>query len=544
MQVWANRFYMGNDGVSYLDMADAYLRGDFHTAINASWNPLYAWFVCLDFLILHPSPYWEYPAIQLLNFGIYGLTLASFEYFLRGWLTWQRGEEATIRVIAYGLFTWSSLFLIGIWTVNADMLVAACLYAAVGLLIRAQNGKPASAFTSILLGVILAAGYYSKAVMFPLGLALLLAASFILRARQTITAVFVFALLSTPLVLALSKTAGHLTFGDTGRVNYAWYVDGVAFRWWQGGPDQAGQPLHPPQIVLDSPRVYEFGGVFPKATYPIWYDFAYWYQGVRVRINPLKEAKVIWLNFKWFMKLLARQGGGFLLGWGICFLLYKRKSQILKDFRSMWLIWVVSASAILLYCSVHIEARYIGMFATVLLLAGYTSIHVSGRGFAAAIVAASLLWAITLAPPPTEGARYLPSLKGSTNVSWQAAAELEKLGLHSDDAIGSVCYSNRRNVLWARLARAHIVAEADWTVDFWQLSDLNQRDVLEALAHSGARIAVSDKPPPDRARALGWRQAGDTNFYAYSLSQLSMSRRHDANLPDASVARNNDIVLP
>ncbi len=156
MQAWANRFYMGNDGVPYLDMADAYLRGDWHTAVNGYWNPLYAWLIGLDFLIFRPSPYWEYPVVQLLNFGIYALTVASFEYFLRGWLAWRREDEVAVRVIAYGLFLWSSLILIGVWTVNADMLVAASFYAALGLLLRAHYVKTASALTSVILGVTLA----------------------------------------------------------------------------------------------------------------------------------------------------------------------------------------------------------------------------------------------------------------------------------------------------------------------------------------------------------------------------------------------------
>jgi len=71
-------------------MADTYVRGDLHTAVNGSWNPLYAWFIGLDLLIVRPPPNWEYPASQLLNFGIYGLTLASFDSFLAvGW----RGRE-------------------------------------------------------------------------------------------------------------------------------------------------------------------------------------------------------------------------------------------------------------------------------------------------------------------------------------------------------------------------------------------------------------------------------------------------------------------
>lgn len=520
IQAWANRFYMGNDGVPYLDMADAYLRGDWHTALNGYWNPLYAWLIGLDFLILRPSPYWEYPAVQLLNFGIYAVTVASFEYFVRG-LLWKREDEVALRLIAYGLFLWSSLILIRVCTMNADMLVAACLYAALGLLLRGHRTKTAPTLTLVILGVTLAAGYYSKAVMFPLSLALLLAVWIILGWRRALIVASVFGLLSVPLIAGISKATGHLTFGDNGRLNYAWYVDGVAFRWWQGGPAGAGRPEHPPRISLDSPRVYEFGGVFPEVTYPIWYDSSYWYKGLRVWLRPRQLASVMRSNLMGILKLLALQGGGFLLGWGICFLLCKNKARILKDLAATWPIWGVSIAAVLLYSAVHIEPRYIGPFATVALLSAYTSIHIRGKRLATGIAMAGLLWALCFSSITTAGgSRYLPWASTPANVWWQVAGDLQKLGLHVNDKVASVGYSNRSNVLWARLARAHIVAETDWDVDFWRLSEADQGRVLVALARSGALMAVSDEAPPDPARAVGWRQVGTTEYYAYSLSQF------------------------
>ncbi len=143
-----------------------------------------------------------------------------------------------------------------------------------------------------------------------------------------------------------------------------------------------------------------------------------------------------------------------------------------------------------------------------------------------------LLWSICFSSTTTEaGARYLPWESTPTNIWWQAATGLQELGLHANDKVASVCYSNRSNVLWARLARAHIVAETDWSVDFWQLSEVDQRRVLLALARSGALMAVSDQAPPDPARAVGWRQAGSTRYYAYSLPQLLEPVQNGANLP-------------
>ena len=77
-------------------------------------------------------------------------------------------------------------------------------------------------------------------------------------------------------------------------------------------------------------------------------------------------------------------------------------------------------------------------------------------------------------------------------------------------------------------------------LDFWRLSEVDQRRALAALARSGASMAVSDETPPDPARAVGWRQAGSTNYYAYSLSQLLEPVQNSAIPPEfarANVAR-------
>jgi hypothetical protein len=39
---------MNRDGVSYLDLADAYARGDSANAVNASWGPAYSWVLAVE----------------------------------------------------------------------------------------------------------------------------------------------------------------------------------------------------------------------------------------------------------------------------------------------------------------------------------------------------------------------------------------------------------------------------------------------------------------------------------------------------------------
>ena len=56
-QVWAFRHGIKDiNGISYLEMGEAYTRGDWGTAINGMWSPFYSWVLGAPMRILQPSP--------------------------------------------------------------------------------------------------------------------------------------------------------------------------------------------------------------------------------------------------------------------------------------------------------------------------------------------------------------------------------------------------------------------------------------------------------------------------------------------------------
>src|SRR5438132_10108218 len=122
---WVTRFTMNPDGISYLDIGDAYWRGDWHNAINAYWSPLYSWILVFFLKVLKPSAYWEYPLAHLVNFLIYVLALACFEFFLASFIREYRlrlagsgGEEIGLSepswwLLGYSLFLSTSILMIG-----------------------------------------------------------------------------------------------------------------------------------------------------------------------------------------------------------------------------------------------------------------------------------------------------------------------------------------------------------------------------------------------------------------------------------------------
>jgi hypothetical protein len=66
LHTWAAiaSYSMSEDGISYLDMGDAYLRGDWTMAVNSVWSPLYSWILGLAMRVFRPPMRWEFPVVQ------------------------------------------------------------------------------------------------------------------------------------------------------------------------------------------------------------------------------------------------------------------------------------------------------------------------------------------------------------------------------------------------------------------------------------------------------------------------------------------------
>lgn len=517
-QAWRARFFMTYDGVSYVDMGDAYLRGDWHTAINGYFNPLYGWLQAIARLVLRPSMYWEYPVVHLVNYGIFVVTVFAFEYFLLG-LIKDREDVFAIRSIAYAIFLWSSLQVLSVSLIEPDMIICCCVYAALGMLLRAPNTRP------VAVGATLAIGYYTKAWMFPLALIILCAAWKLLPRRSALIATSTFLLLCTPYIVALSASTGHLTIGDTSRLNYDWYVNNLDMgRFWQGGPPKAGNPIHPARIALDSPRVYEFGGVFP-VTFPIWYDNSYWYRGLRLWLAPRLLAHAYFENSLGLAKFLLCQGGGFLIGWILCFLLQKDK-KTRKDTAPGWLIWLVGPATLLFLCAVLVEPRYIASVVAILFLVPFTALSGRiGKILAVGVAIGGLAWALSFSSVTTFKGEPTPPFRTTPqNEAWQLAMDMQRVGIQPNDQLALAGHSNPA-IFAARLLRTHVIAQLNWDVMFWQLSETDRKRVLAALGSTGAKFAISEAAPPDPSQAAGWQPLGSSGYYVHPLSSAAGSSK-------------------
>ena len=118
-----------------------------------------------------------------------------------------------------------------LWYLTPDMLLQGLVYLSAACALRLF--LPGSSWKhSAALGLALGLGYWTKAAMFPVAL-VLLALLFVkppgdhLRRRHSVIALACFFLVSAPLVFSLSHQKHRFTIGDSGKLNYAWFVGGV-----------------------------------------------------------------------------------------------------------------------------------------------------------------------------------------------------------------------------------------------------------------------------------------------------------------------------
>jgi hypothetical protein len=537
---------MNPDGINYLDMGDAYLRGDWGMALNSVWSPLYSWILGGVMKVFQPGMRWEFPLVHLTNFAVFLAALLSFEFLLRQMLaaiepfshdhTEKVGASLPAWIfvgITYSLFIWASLALVKIWSVNPDMLVSAIVYLAAGLIVRIRNGSSGWG-TYVLLGLVLGAGFLAKAAMLVLGFVFLAAAllssrSFYSALPRLALGLGVYLLISLSFIGLVSAAKGRLAYGDAGTLTYIKYVNGIPYPHWQGEVPGFGTPDHPSRKILDTPPVYEFS--FPVGgTYPIAYDPAYWYEGIIPNYHVGELVRAVTASGMFYFDLFIRQQAALITGVFILTLLAPRKRHSLQDQLRRYALIIPSLVAFGLYALIYVEGRYIAPFIVVLwagILADQrlpSAEQVRRQVPLLAGVIVLFIWGNLLFFNLTQLGAFNSRLQVPTTAdpssppSWpgEVAQELHRLGIVPDSKVGVIGYAF--DSYWARLARVQIVAEMfSWEAyPFWLGDKTVQADVLHAFQSAGAQAVVAEGVP-GFISPNGWQQVGQSSYYIYVI---------------------------
>ncbi len=530
---WVARHSTEMDGVSYLDMGEAYLAGDWETAINAYWSPLYSWLLAGALWLVEPGPYNEFAVARGVNFLVFIACLFAFHFLLMQLVGAARDERNPAEIaeglpewawlaVGYSIFIWCSMTSVNVVRVTPDLCVAAFVFLAGGLLVRLNRGAGGRS-AAVLLGLVLGAAYLTKAVMFPVGLVFLVACLITpdgwRNARpRTALAALVFLVVAAPMIGALSMRKGRLTIGDTGKLNYAWMVNRVSQTHWIGDPPSSGQPVHGIDRIFESPDVFEFGTPV-GGTYPIWYDPSYWYEGVQLRFNWSDQLRVLETSLKAYFRVFAPLLP-LMIGLATLYWIRRDRHGVWSDLVRQSALVLAPMTALILYTLVHVEGRYVASFGVLLCLAGLDSVRLpDSRRSKRAIAAVVGLAVASLSFQVAAATRNIVSRSETyiDRATYDVAAGLTELGIRPGDR---VAYFGVWSPSWARTVRVRIVAEMLWWNDedkqFWALDAAAKRELFAAVARSGASMIVVQYGP-EAALRQGWRRVGETQYMVYLL---------------------------
>jgi hypothetical protein len=548
------RHSMNPDGLSYLELASEATRTGPSGLVNALWSPGYPALLSLALALFHPTPGQEFPLVHFVNFFIFFLTLWAFHFFLRQWLSYadtlgptSHHERRDIVPFAFATFLWFTLRFVGLALVIPDLCMAASVFLIAGIICRLS--LPGSSRKHyVALGFACGLGYYAKSPMFLLGLILfggllLYPPSRRVSRRRLLLSLSIFLLMAAPLVTLLSKRVGHLSFGEAGRLNYAWFVNGLQpWAGWTGSdlgqpfstipvygllpktstansPHLYGRPEHPPRRLRESPLILEFSSPI-LGTFPLWYDPSYWYAGAKVRFDLHQQVAALKVTLRTYEQIFF-QMAPFLAGAIVLCILTAREAGFSDFLRASWLvIWPLAA--MLMYAFVDVQGRFVAVFCVLLWVAIYGALMVRvNRQVATAVcvtVAGAMMIPFALQMAEVS-AHTVKDLVRSTPPDYETVAVgLRNLGVQSGDRLAVVGYPF--DPYYAHYARLRVVAAIPATDEFWNLSPLQLKSVAECLTRIGVKAVVAVNRPAIPA-AANWRDVNVPDSVRFSVLLLS-----------------------
>ncbi len=354
LQCYANRDHVFQDDVvTYLDLSDAVLRGDWHELANAHFCPLYPIVLAAFRLVTHSNQYWEPAVVKSTNFVMFLLVLVAFNCFLSAFLRDIRARCDTARVkisplllilALYAWFWWTSLAMGAVYMDTPDYFVTAAMLTA-STIMMGLRANPSRRELYVLLGAVLGLGYLAKAIMAPISMVYLLmipvrglglrqnAANFFLAAAC-------FSFFMVPQVTAISLKTGYFTLSESGRYNYALFVDHSCGEYFPEGPGFT----HAPRVIWDHPKIYEFATPI-GGTYPLWYDPIYWRQGLANKFSTnlfVLIGKNAYVYAAWF-------GCPLLLAMLVQNVMSFRFIRLLRGVTTTWRLWLPPIVGLALY---------------------------------------------------------------------------------------------------------------------------------------------------------------------------------------------------
>jgi hypothetical protein len=148
-------YRLNPDGVSYINIAEKYARGEWQHAINGYWGPLYCWLLAL-FIVVGIEPLL---ASKLLSLAIGSITLVAVNRLALVFNLSDRTRSGLLIISAINILFFAYVF------ITPDLLVVCTLLWYLAFLW--QGRYPAHPGKAVQCGIAGSLAYFSKAYLFP-----------------------------------------------------------------------------------------------------------------------------------------------------------------------------------------------------------------------------------------------------------------------------------------------------------------------------------------------------------------------------------------
>ena len=585
-------YALDGDGMAYMDVADLIRAHHWAGVVNAYWHPLYPALLAIAQTIFHTTRANELHAYYILNYIIFLASVVAMLAFvsalakLRLRLGARPESEASdpppfgnvssllnkegLQLLGVGLLVIATGRELSMATIRPDALLQALMLAAFAMLL--QSFASESLLYAPAMGFFFGLAYLTKSFAFLIALitiALMMLFQAWVQRRKPVRVIaagalafIVFAAIAGPYVGALSKQKHRFDFGDSGALNYAWYVSGtVKMHIEPSMTADFGSAkvnlIHPEQQLLAQPGIYSYRAE-PYGTYPAWFDPTYFHE----RIVPVfsasrlihRDVRNIVLSFRYLLNhpeawiLLA-----LLLACGARFGFIPVRAGLHHWRRSVfWLPPIALGLAIWgIYGLVNIEERYVTLAYLLIVLPIFAALLFDGHRIpwphytAAAMVAVLAFLAlgetlrVALDNRRNESGAGLPAAWVQPNIV-EAAKGLNALGVGSGDPIacmGTIACLN--DPYWMRLANVRVLTEV-YNPDAKHLLEEyeglpNRQQVENVLKAQGAKVVVAAFDPGEMTgrtpASAGWIRLGESTLYALPLNVAAPAPTAPATLP-------------
>lgn len=537
------------DTAAYLDLSDAIRNHLWHTVVNAYWFPLYPALLTLGRACFGFRIQYEFLAARLID-SVLGLFFVLASVVLAASmrrLMIARGVTKGALLPPRILYMWVAVFAyifvsVDMVRITSDALVSSLMVLSVAALLWAVAEDSLSAYIAV--GICGGLAYLAKTFAFPFFILwMMLAVAANLRKmrvlRRLALSVLVFGLIASPYIWLISAAKGRFTYGDTGQLAMAWYINGadqlnpVADSTLYHHGTAKGELKHPGELLSKSPEIIYYSEDHSFGSAPLWNNIAYWSDGIsphfvlRENIAAIKKCLTIfvtmqWMRFQVYLLIAA------LWWWGFA---VRKPLSIDPMLKIAFLVALASIGA---YALVLLEGRYID-FAIVIIGTLFAACAVTSqlggehRSLHSAVLLMTALVLISTIQTSNrewrsfkkEGARPLQGIYSLAVIS--AGADLASRYAPGTEVACMGDLACRDDPYWARYAGVKITGIIETGAAVREMSKKSAEEGCQKLEDnpSGLELlrkknirAIVAKFDGTRPCSAQWKQLGESpNFY-------------------------------